>query len=132
MSLTTTPAPCPLPAPSSPAPATASLPRGKAAPSLRQALRRKAVVGLAALGALAVLAWRARQWVWPAPVMAAELTATVTRGDLPIVVTERGDLESSKTVIAKCEVEAEQIKIVAILPEGTRVKKGEEVVRFDT
>src|SRR5438045_1078690 len=101
MSLTTTPAPCPLPAPSSPA--TASLPRGKAAPSLRQALRRKAVVGLTALVALAALAWGARQWVWPAPATAAELTATVTRGDLPIVVTERGELESSKTVTAKCE-----------------------------
>lgn len=95
-------------------------------------LRRKAVVGLTALVALAALAWAARHWLWPAQATAAELTATVTRGDLPIIVTERGELESSKTIMAKCEVETEQIKIVDILPEGTRVKKGDVVVRLDT
>jgi RND family efflux transporter MFP subunit len=127
LATTQTSTPSPLPAPSTPAPAP-KLPRGKkAAPS-----RRRAVVGLAALGALATVAWLARQWVWPAPTASAELTATVTRGELPIVVTERGELESSKTVTAKCEVEVEQIKIVDILPEGTRVKKGDVVVRLDT
>src|SRR5262249_36634749 len=58
---------------------------------------------------------------------------------LPIIVTERGDLESSKTITAKCEVEfsGEQqrspgLKIISILPEGTRVKKGQKVVELDT
>jgi RND family efflux transporter MFP subunit len=90
------------------------------------------LVGLLVLLALAGTAWGARRWLWPGEATATELTATVTRGDLPIVVTERGELESSKTITAKCEVEVEQIKIVAILAEGTRVKKGEEVVRLDT
>ncbi len=82
--------------------------------------------------ALAALAWGARHWVWPAQAAAAEITVAAVRGDLPIVVTERGELESSKTITAKCEVEVEQIKIVSILPEGTHVKKDDEVVRLDT
>src|SRR6516165_3739456 len=118
MSLTTTPTPCPLPVPSSPATtAPASLPRAKAGPSPRRARGRNVLVGLLVLLALAGTAWGARRWLWPGEATATELTATVTRGDLPIVVTERGELESSKTIIAKCEVETEQIKIVDILPE---------------
>jgi RND family efflux transporter MFP subunit len=60
------------------------------------------------------------------------ITATVIRGDLPITVVERGELESSQSIDVACEVEREQIKIVSILPEGTRVTKGTEVVRLDT
>src|SRR5262249_23409419 len=60
------------------------------------------------------------------------LTATVIRGELPLVVTERGDLERAKTIEGKCEVEVREIKIISILPEGTNVKKGEVVVRFDS
>ena len=36
-----------------------------------------------------------------------EVAATVTRIDLPVIVTERGQLESARTVTAKCEVEGE-------------------------
>src|SRR5262249_33174974 len=78
-------------------------------------------------------------WVLPRRSAGVELTGTVTRGDLPIVVTERGDLESSKTITAKCEVEfsGEQqrspgLKIISILPEGTHVKKGDVVVELDS
>lgn len=60
------------------------------------------------------------------------LTARVVRGDLPITVTERGELESAKSVEVRCEVEGEKTKLVAILPEGTRVVKGQEVARYDT
>lgn len=60
------------------------------------------------------------------------VTGAVTRGDLPIAVTERGELESSSTVDARCEVEGEQMKLVSILPEGTHVTKGQEVAKFDT
>jgi RND family efflux transporter MFP subunit len=62
---------------------------------------------------------------------ALEITGTVTRATLPIVVTERGELESSKTVDVRCEVEGYQNKIVTILPEGTRVTKDQVVVTFD-
>jgi RND family efflux transporter MFP subunit len=76
--------------------------------------------------------WLLRWWLVPAETTTGEITTTATRGDLPIVVTERGELESSETITAKCEVEVDQIKIVSITPEGTRVKKGDEVVRLDT
>jgi HlyD family secretion protein len=81
---------------------------------------------------LALAAWAARSWLFPGNVAAGEITATVTRADLPVIVTERGQLESARTVTAKCEVEGESSKIVFLLPEGTRVKKGDVVVRFDT
>jgi RND family efflux transporter MFP subunit len=70
---------------------------------------------------------------------ADEITATVKRATLPIIVTERGELESSKTIDARCEVEGFQNKIVSILAEGTKVKgpgwfwwePGQLVVTFD-
>lgn len=52
------------------------------------------------------------------------------RGNLPIIVTEKGELESAKTVDARSEVEG-SVKIVTIVPEGATVKKGEVVVTFD-
>lgn len=58
------------------------------------------------------------------------LTATVTRGDLVITVTERGELESSQSLQVNCEIEGGG-KLVTILPEGTKVTKGQEVARFD-
>ena len=70
-----------------------------------------------------------------------EITATVKRATLPITVIERGELESSKTIDARCEIEGTtfQNKIVTILPEGTKVKgpgwfwwePGQIVVTFD-
>lgn len=60
------------------------------------------------------------------------ITATVTRADLPIAVTERGELESSKTVDLRCEVEGHQIKVVEIMDEGSEVKEGDVLIRFDT
>ena len=68
----------------------------------------------------------------PGEKLGGEITATVAKSSLPITVVERGDLESSKTVDVRCEVEGQQIKIVEIVAEGTRVSKGQLVVRFDT
>jgi RND family efflux transporter MFP subunit len=79
---------------------------------------------------LALAAWGAQRWLFTTATR-GEITATVSRTDLPVVVIERGQLESAKTVAAKCQVEGDSSKIVFILPEGTRVKKGEVVVRFD-
>jgi HlyD family secretion protein len=55
----------------------------------------------------------------------------VTRGDLPVIVTERGELDSSKTEDIRCGLEGRQNKIVFIEPEGTHVTKGQVVVRLD-
>jgi HlyD family secretion protein len=59
------------------------------------------------------------------------ITARATRGELVISVTDRGELESAKSEQVNCEVEGGG-KIATIVPEGTRVKKGDEVARFDT
>ena len=60
------------------------------------------------------------------------VTAPVVRGDLPVIVVERGELDSIKSIIVRCEVEGERIKLVHIVPEGTHVSKGDEVAKFDT
>jgi RND family efflux transporter MFP subunit len=82
--------------------------------------------------ALVLGVWGVKHWFFNSSAKAAEITGSVTRGLLPITVTERGELESSKTVDVRCEVEGYQIKIVTIVPEGTRVTKDQEVVTFDT
>ncbi|TXT17729.1 MAG: RND family efflux transporter MFP subunit, partial [Planctomycetota bacterium] len=86
-----------------------------------------AVVIFLALVAIGISRWSAGEHeALPA------VTATAVRAELPITVIERGELESSKTVEVRCEVEGEQIKIVDLAPEGTRVAEGDIVVRFDT
>ncbi|APW60202.1 efflux RND transporter periplasmic adaptor subunit [Paludisphaera borealis] len=52
-------------------------------------------------------------------------------GALPITVTEKGALESSKNDDVSCLVEG-QTTIIMILPEGTRVKKGQLVCELDS
>ncbi len=59
------------------------------------------------------------------------LTATVHRGTLRVVVTERGNLESTVTVDGVCELSGFQNKIIQLLPEGQWVEKGTIVCRFD-
>lgn len=63
-------------------------------------------------------------WLWKftAAGQPEEITATLKRANLSITVTERGELESSKTIKVRCEVEGYQNKIISILPEGTIVK----------
>lgn len=87
-------------------------------------------VGLAVV-VLGLAAWGVYAWMAPSPRGTVSVTATVVRGELAVVVTERGDLESSQSVSVRCEVEGQQHKIVEIVPEGTQVKKGEVVLKFD-
>ena len=74
--------------------------------------------------------WYAKEKGYFAPKSEPVLTATATRGDLVINVTERGELESSQSLQVNCEIEGGG-KLVTILPEGTKVTKGQEVARFD-
>jgi RND family efflux transporter MFP subunit len=62
------------------------------------------------------------------------LTSVVRRATLRITVSERGNLESCVTVDGICEVNTitNQIKIISLVPEGTKVKKGEIVCKFDS
>jgi RND family efflux transporter MFP subunit len=86
----------------------------------------------AALGLLASgLLFAGVYWALPARKTADVITARAVRGDLVITTTDRGELESAKSEQVNCEVEGGG-KLATIVPEGTRVKKGDEVCRFDT
>ena len=121
----------PLAAPSaSILPATGDPP--PASPSRTTRLRRLALrfwpLALLAVGVVAAVGWFGR----PAGGGADFLTAPAVRGDLVVMVTERGELDSINSLIVRCDVEGAQSKLVSIVPEGTAVKKGDEVGRFDT
>ena len=93
---------------------------------LRRLLRWSAAA-IVAVGLVALIAYFVR------PRGASNvLTAPVVRGDLPVTVTERGELDSIKSVMVRCDVEAKEIKLVSIVPEGTHVKKGDVVAQLDT
>ncbi len=66
------------------------------------------------------------------PLRRNHLSSAVRRATLRITVTERGNLESCVTVDGICEVNANQIKIISLVPEGTKVKKGDIVCKFDS
>ena len=59
------------------------------------------------------------------------VTYKVNKGALAITVKERGNLESSKNEDVMSEVEG-STTIIKILPEGTRVRKGELVCELDS
>jgi multidrug resistance efflux pump len=62
------------------------------------------------------------------------LVSSVRKATLRINVSERGNLESCVTVDGVCEVNStngRDVKIISLVPEGTKVKKGEIVCKFD-
>ena len=60
------------------------------------------------------------------------LTVPSYKGTLRIVVTESGALESTNTIDGICELIGHQNKIIQLIPEGSHVKKGDIVCRFDS
>ncbi|MGC8639758.1 MAG: hypothetical protein ACP5XB_07745 [Isosphaeraceae bacterium] len=58
------------------------------------------------------------------------LVAIARRATLSITVSERGNVESQVTVDGICELPG-QNKISYLIPEGTKVKKGDVVCKFD-
>lgn len=58
--------------------------------------------------------------------------ASVKRINLRDTIIERGTLESQQAIEINCEMDQWENKIIFILPEGTVVKKGQVVVRFDS
>jgi HlyD family secretion protein len=86
--------------------------------------------GLALLGGVAYFG---SVFPWSGPSTDGQpLLSEVRRATLRITVTERGNLESCVTVDGICEVNANQIKIISLVPEGTKVKKGDVVCKFDS
>ena len=59
------------------------------------------------------------------------ITYEVTRGDLPVTITEQGSLESSNNTEIKSKVRGFNT-VTWVIPSGTVVKPGDELVRLDT
>ena len=59
------------------------------------------------------------------------LTEEARRADLVVSITEDGTLESSHNTDVKCLVQGGST-ILSIIPDGTEVKKGDELVRLDS
>jgi HlyD family secretion protein len=59
------------------------------------------------------------------------LFAVVARGDLPITVSEEGELNSRDAQPVINEIGGAQVKLVDILPEGSKVKLGDVVATLD-
>lgn len=72
-------------------------------------------------------------WRWVGTSSSGEeiLTAIASRGELLMTVSDDGELESVKSDQVACEVEGGG-KIVSIIAEGVKVKKGELVAQLDT
>ncbi len=63
---------------------------------------------------------------------ASLITHTVSRRTVRDIVIERGTLESQNTVRGRCGLPGWENKIIFIVPEGSNVKQGDVVVRFDS
>jgi HlyD family secretion protein len=89
--------------------------------------------GLVAAGLVAVIATAAAFTRGPASGQqgSPKLTHTVRRGDLLVTVTEQGTLESSNNTEIKCKVRGFSV-VTWVVPAGTVVKSGDELVRLDT
>jgi HlyD family secretion protein len=102
--------------------------------------RRKAIVriGLLATGFIvfaAVAGWTRRSWKELGTASQPLIFYTVARSDLPITVTERGNLESQTNTEIRCELETISsqygTRIVSLVPNGKAVEEGELLVEFD-
>ncbi|MFO0944433.1 MAG: TolC family protein [Planctomycetota bacterium] len=110
-------------------------PRPKPAIPRRRGGAKKAVL-LGIVVAVGVAVWWGRAWIFSfaasnvkdvGPVQTYE----VKKSPLVISVTEEGNVESASNVELKCQVEGGS-QILYIIPEGTQVTKGTELVRLDS
>lgn len=85
---------------------------------------------LAGTATAAVLVARSKSLGGAAAVDAKAEIEEVKRGKLLITVTEKGSVESAANVDIKCQVLGGST-ILWIIPDGTEVKKGDEIVRLD-
>src|SRR5438270_11540062 len=67
--------------------------------------RTRAWKTLVLAGVLAALLWTVKWWFFPETGNSGEIVAILTRGDLPIIVTERGELSRSKAEDIRCNAQ---------------------------
>lgn len=94
--------------------------------------RRRIGLGIAAIAAVAVLGFGARA-ATSVLVSANDAipTATVTRGTLKADLITTGEIKATKTDMLAVPPTGGALRILTLLPSGTRVKKGDMVVSFD-
>lgn len=100
----------------------------KRSPSRNHKMRRNIIIAVAVI-AVGGIAW-ARFSGGRAP-EETEALFTVKPGDLLISVLESGKIQANKSASLTCEVEG-QSTIISIVPEGTYVKEGDELVVLDS
>ncbi|MEO1526230.1 MAG: hypothetical protein AAFX06_12390 [Planctomycetota bacterium] len=85
------------------------------------------------LGAIAVVCAAAGAAFWPSRSNDVRefLTHTIKRGSLTVSVVEQGTLESSNNTEIKCKVRGFST-VTYVVPTGTIVQEGQELVRLDT
>ena len=85
------------------------------------------------MGAIVVLGAASGAAFWPASSNRNHrfLTHTIHRGTLTVSVTEQGTLESSNNTEIKCKVRGFST-VTYVVPTGTVVEEGQELVRLDT
>ncbi len=120
--------------------AALSLPQGGPLSPSWASRRRRWVLPVVACGALLLLGVGLREVLTDTTKAHDELVFyTVRPGTLPIVVTERGNLESQQTEQVICEVESfggdrtgqSGTQMLFIVPNGSSVKKGDLLVELD-
>jgi len=84
------------------------------------------------LGCLGLIVVGAAWWLraGPAPESLSRPSAFVERGPLVISITEAGELESERKKVISNQLRW-PVVIREVVPEGTRVKKGETIIRFE-
>ena len=129
-----------LPAPAVPTEPTAAAPdlppRGRPARRRRPGRKVAWVLGIVVVGAvgatLAVTWGRGRSSGGRLGGGGAELPLhQVARAKLVVTVAERGELESARNLDVASEVEGQTV-IISILPQGTKVRKGDLVAELDS
>jgi RND family efflux transporter MFP subunit len=99
----------------------------------KRANKGSTLVAVALATVLAVGGWSFRGVLWPAA-RAQYILDRARIADFVHDVVERGEVESSANVNVICEVQsqnAEGVRIIEIVPEGTLVKAGEFLVKLD-
>lgn len=93
------------------------------------------VAGLIVLLAIPAVAWSFLPGLGRSSDSAGPMVCQVTRGDFLYEITERGNVESASNIEVRCEVQSLNsagTRILWIIPEGTYVTKGQEIVRLDS
>ena len=93
-------------------------------------LWKRSLVMLGLLAILAAVGVLSASWI-VFPASSSRLTHTIKRGDLVVTVTEQGTLESANNTEITCKVRGFNT-VTWVIPGGSQVKLGDELVRLDT